>query len=402
MSGSPRVVLGVAGGIAAYKSAELLRGLREHGCDVVVVPTPASLNFVGAATWEALSGHPVSTSVWDDVSSVPHVNLGQTADCVIVAPATADLLARASQGLADDLLTNVLLTAKCPVVMAPAMHTEMWEHPATVRNVAVLRERGVIVLDPAVGRLTGTDSGPGRLPEPQLLVAAVLDVLRRRPTMDLAGMRVVISAGGTRESWDPVRFIGNRSSGRQGVELARTASSRGARVTLVAAAMDVPPPAGVRVVKVESTDELHRAMLEELQANDVVVMSAAVADFRPQPAPTKIKKTGDNGVDLHLEQTTDVLADLVARRSGQVIVGFAAETAGDDDELLELGRQKLARKGCDLLVINEVGRSEVFGSDQNSVRIIDHTGLIGTVDRQGKAAVADAVWDAVRARLTRA
>lgn len=402
MSGSPRVVLGVAGGIAAYKSAELLRGLREHGCDVVVVPTPASLNFVGAATWEALSGHPVSTSVWDDVSSVPHVNLGQTADCVIVAPATADLLARASQGLADDLLTNVLLTAKCPVVMAPAMHTEMWEHPATVRNVAVLRERGVIVLDPAVGRLTGTDSGPGRLPEPQLLVAAVLDVLRRRPTMDLAGMRVVISAGGTRESWDPVRFIGNRSSGRQGVELARTAASRGARVTLVAAAMDVPPPAGVRVVKVESSDELHRAMLEELQANDVVVMSAAVADFRPQPAPTKIKKTGDNGVDLHLEQTTDVLADLVARRSGQVIVGFAAETAGDDDELLELGRQKLARKGCDLLVINEVGRSEVFGSDQNSVRIIDHTGLVGTVDRQGKAAVADAVWDAVRARLTRA
>ena len=402
MSGSPRVVLGVAGGIAAYKSAELLRGLREHGCDVVVVPTPASLNFVGAATWEALSGHPVSTSVWDDVSSVPHVNLGQTADCVIVAPATADLLARASQGLADDLLTNVLLTAKCPVVMAPAMHTEMWEHPATARNVAVLRERGVIVLDPAVGRLTGTDSGPGRLPEPQLLVAAVLDVLRRRPTMDLAGMRVVISAGGTRESWDPVRFIGNRSSGRQGVELARTAASRGARVTLVAAAMDVPPPAGVRVVKVESSDELHRAMLEELQANDVVVMSAAVADFRPQPAPTKIKKTGDNGVDLHLEQTTDVLADLVARRSGQVIVGFAAETAGDDDELLELGRQKLARKGCDLLVINEVGRSEVFGSDQNSVRIIDHTGLVGTVDRQGKAAVADAVWDAVRARLTRA
>lgn len=402
MSGSPRVVLGVAGGIAAYKSAELLRGLREHGCDVVVVPTPASLNFVGAATWEALSGHPVSTSVWDDVSSVPHVNLGQTADCVIVAPATADLLARASQGLADDLLTNVLLTAKCPVVMAPAMHTEMWEHPATARNVAVLRERGVIVLDPAVGRLTGADSGPGRLPDPQVLVAAVLDVLRRRPVMDLAGMRVLISAGGTREAWDPVRYIGNRSSGRQGVELARTGASRGAQVTLVAAAMDVPPPAGVRVLNVESSDDLHRAMLEQLEGNDVVVMSAAVADFRPQPAPAKIKKTGDSGVDLHLEQTTDVLADLVARRTSQVIVGFAAETAGDDDELLDLGRQKLARKGCDLLVVNEVGRSEVFGSDQNSVRIIDHTGLVSTVERQGKAAVADAVWDAVRARLTRA
>lgn len=402
MSGSPRVVLGVAGGIAAYKSAELLRGLREHGCDVVVVPTPASLNFVGAATWEALSGHPVSTSVWDDVSSVPHVNLGQTADCVIVAPATADLLARASQGLADDLLTNVLLTAKCPVVMAPAMHTEMWEHPATARNVAVLRERGVIILDPAVGRLTGADSGPGRLPDPQVLVAAVLDVLRRRPVMDLAGMRVLISAGGTREAWDPVRYIGNRSSGRQGVELARTGASRGAQVTLVAAAMDVPPPAGVRVLNVESSDDLHRAMLEQLEGNDVVVMSAAVADFRPQPAPAKIKKTGDSGVDLHLEQTTDVLADLVARRTSQVIVGFAAETAGDDDELLDLGRQKLARKGCDLLVVNEVGRSEVFGSDQNSVRIIDHTGLVSTVERQGKAAVADAVWDAVRARLTRA
>ena len=366
-----------------------------------VVPTDAALNFVGRATWEALSGHAVSTTVWDNVEGVQHVRLGQQADAILVAPATADLLARAAHGLADDLLTNVLLTAGCPVLLAPAMHTEMWEHPATQRNVELLRQRGVIVLDPAVGRLTGADSGPGRLPDPSALVAAVLDVLRRVPVADLAGVRVVVSAGGTREAWDPVRFIGNRSSGMQGIELARTAIARGAQVTLVAAAIDAEPPAGATVVRVESASDLHDAMTSAVAECDVAVMAAAVADFRPTAQGTKVKKDGSDGVDLRLEQTVDVLADLVARRNGElpVIVGFAAETAASPEDLLDLGRAKLARKGCDLLVVNEVGSQDVFGSDQNSVQILDRGGLVASAPRQSKAAIADAIWDAVVARL---
>ena len=366
-----------------------------------VVPTDAALNFVGRATWEALSGHAVSTTVWDNVEGVQHVRLGQQADAILVAPATADLLARAAHGLADDLLTNVLLTAGCPVLLAPAMHTEMWEHPATQRNVELLRQRGVIVLDPAVGRLTGADSGPGRLPDPSALVAAVLDVLRRVPVADLAGVRVVVSAGGTREAWDPVRFIGNRSSGMQGIELARTAIARGAQVTLVAAAIDAEPPAGATVVRVESASDLHDAMTSAVAECDVAVMAAAVADFRPTAQGTKVKKDGSDGVDLRLEQTVDVLADLVARRNGElpVIVGFAAETAASPEDLLDLGRAKLARKGCDLLVVNEVGSQDVFGSDQNSVQILDRGGLVAFAPRQSKAAIADAIWDAVVARL---
>ena len=392
-----RVVLGVAGGIAAYKAAEVLRGLTEAGCDVTVVPTRAALSFVGSATWEALSGRPAATDVWTSVHEVPHVRLGQEADLVLVVPATADLLARSAQGLADDLLTNVLLTAHGPVLMAPAMHTEMWQHPATQRNVRLLRERGVLILDPAVGRLTGSDSGPGRLPEPAAIVAAALDVLRRPPHADLAGRRVVISSGGTREAWDPVRFIGNRSSGRQGVELARTAISRGADVTLVAAAMDVEPPAGARVIRVESADELHRAMSQAAAGADVVVMAAAVADFRPQAADEKVKKEGAAGVDLRLEQTVDVLADLVRQRSGgsPLIVGFAAETARDADHLRELGHAKLERKGCDLLVVNDVGSDAVFGKPTNEVLILTRAGAVHEVPRAGKAEIADRIWDAV-------
>ncbi len=395
-----RVVLGVAGGIAAYKAAEVLRGLREAGCDVTVVPTASSLRFVGLATWEALSGRSVATDVWTSASDVPHVRLGQQADLVLVAPATADLLARSAQGLADDLLTNVLLTARAPVLMAPAMHTEMWLHPATQRNVALLRERGVRVLEPATGRLTGADSGPGRLPDPSAIVAAALDLLRRPAASDLAGLRILISAGGTREAWDPVRFIGNRSSGIQGVELARTALSRGAQVTLVAATMDVDPPAGALVVRVESAEDLHRAMVEQAGDHDVVVMAAAVADFRPQAEQAKVKKDGADGVDLHLEQTVDVLADLVRRRRGPapVIVGFAAETPTDAVDLLRLGRAKLERKGCDLLVVNDVSGEAVFGRPTNEVVILDAGGGQREVPRTGKAEVADAVWDAVLAR----
>jgi phosphopantothenoylcysteine decarboxylase / phosphopantothenate---cysteine ligase len=399
----PRVVLGVAGGIAAYKACEVLRGLTESGCDVTVVPTAAALRFVGAATWSALSGKAVATDVWQDAHRVPHVRLGQEADCIVVAPATADLLARATHGIADDLLTNVLLTARCPVVLAPAMHTEMWEHPATRHNVALLRERGVIVLEPASGRLTGADTGPGRLPEPAAIVAAVQDVLRGRSAgrpADLSGRRVVISSGGTREPWDPVRFIGNRSSGRQGVELARTAITRGALVTLVAAHMDVEPPAGAIVVRVDTAAELREAMLEQAEGADVVVMAAAVADFRPAaPGEHKLKR-GETGPDpsLPLAQNPDILHELVERRGdagAPVIVGFAAETGDAGRDVLTLGREKLARKGCDLLVVNDVGAGRVFGQPDNEVVILGADGAQVDVPRTDKATVADAVWDEV-------
>jgi phosphopantothenoylcysteine decarboxylase/phosphopantothenate--cysteine ligase len=402
-----RVVLGVAGGIAAYKACEVLRGLTETGCDVTVVPTSAALRFVGAATWEALSGKPVATDVWQDAHRVPHVRLGQDADCIIVAPATADLLARATHGIADDLLTNVLLTARCPVVLVPAMHTEMWEHPATRRNVALLRERGVLVLDPASGRLTGADTGPGRLPDPAAIVAAVHDVLRGRAagrSADLVGRRILISAGGTREEWDPVRFIGNRSSGRQGVELARTALSRGATVTLVAAHMDVDPPAGATVVRVESAAEMRSAVLEAATGADIVVMAAAVADFRPaDPGEHKLKR-GEAGPDLSLPlaQNPDILHELVEGRGPAphpLIVGFAAETGDPGRDVLTLGREKLARKGCDLLVVNDVGAGRVFGQADNEVVILARDGAETAVPRGGKADVADAIWDVVARTL---
>ena len=291
----PRIVLGVSGGIAAYKACEVLRGLTESGHDVRVVPTVAALRFVGAATWAALSGHPVATEVWDDVHEVPHVRLGQEADLILVVPATADLLARSAHGLADDLLTSTLLTARCPVVYVPAMHTEMWEHPATGDNVALLRSRGAVVVDPAVGRLTGADSGKGRLPEPDEIVALARDVLAAVPSEpDLTGRHVLVSAGGTREHLDPVRFLGNRSSGRQGYALARAAVGRGAKVTLVSANVALPDPAGADVMRVGSAAQMREAVLDAASAADAVVMAAAVADFRPATfAESKIKKTSD-------------------------------------------------------------------------------------------------------------
>jgi phosphopantothenoylcysteine decarboxylase/phosphopantothenate--cysteine ligase len=397
----PRVVLGVAGGIAAYKACEVLRGLTESGHEVTVVPTAAALRFVGAATWAALSGRPVATEVWSDVHRVPHVRLGQEADLILVAPATADLIARATHGIADDLLTNVLLTARCPVLLAPAMHTEMWEHPATRRNVATLRERGVLVLDPASGRLTGADTGPGRLPDPPAIVAAAADVLRRGGSRDdLRGRRVVVSAGGTREAWDPVRFLGNRSSGLQGVALARTAATRGAQVTLVAGSMDVDPPAGVHVVRVESAEQMRAAMHEQAPDADIVVMAAAVADFRPEAAGEHKVKRGDDDVTLRLVPNADILRELVSARGEArtpVIVGFAAETGDADGDVLAHGRRKLARKGCDLLVVNDVSGDRVFGQPHNEVVILGRDGSETPVALADKAAVADAIWDAVTA-----
>jgi phosphopantothenoylcysteine decarboxylase / phosphopantothenate---cysteine ligase len=419
---SSRVVLGVGAGIAAYKSCELLRLLTESGHQVRVVPTPDALRFVGEVTWAALSGQPVTTDAWTGVSEVPHVRLGQSADLVLVAPATADLLARAAAGMAGDLLTATLLTARCPVLYAPAMHTEMWEHPATQANVALLRRRGAIVLEPATGRLTGRDSGPGRLPEPAEIFAVATRLLARGALVaDLAGRRVVVSAGGTREEIDPVRFIGNWSTGTQGYALAGTAVARGADVIVVSANVALPDPAGAKITRVVSAREMHDAVLAAAVSADAVVMAAAVADYRPAARSAgKIKKDGQPPEPLRLTENPDILAGLAAvrnaqqaarsapgnhdhERSGlvpsatarQVLVGFAAET----DTSPEQARAKLARKGCDLLVVNPVGNGLGFGTPDNEAVVYGADGTVTPISRGPKDALADVVWDLVAARL---
>ncbi len=400
---TPRVVLGVAGGIAAYKACELLRLLTESGYSVRVVPTAAALRFVGEPTWAALSGQPVATDVFADAHEVPHVSIGQSADLVVVAPATADLLAKAAHGLADDLLTNTLLTARCPVVLAPAMHTEMWEHPATVANVALLRSRGVVVLEPAAGRLTGADSGKGRLPEPEEIFAVARRVLRRvlrggEQSQDLVGRRVVVTAGGTREPIDPVRYLGNRSSGKQGYAFARAAVARGASVTLISANVSLPDPAVGELIRVGTTEELRKATLDASSAADVVVMAAAPADFRPESyAEAKIKKSEDGSApSLRLVTNPDIAAELGERkRDGQLLVAFAAET----HDALEHARAKLVRKNADLIVINEVGVDKVFGKETNAVTLLFADGTVDEVSEAPKEDVADAVWDVIARRL---
>jgi len=406
-----RVVLGVSGGIAAYKACSLLRLFTEHGHDVTVVPTAAALQFVGAPTWSALSGKPVSTEVWSGVHEVPHVRIGQSADLVLVAPATADLLAKAAHGIADDLLTNTLLTARCPVAFAPAMHTEMWEHPATQANVATLRSRGAHVIDPAVGRLTGKDTGAGRLPEPEALYAAALAIVSGdgaavagETRRDLEGRRVVVSAGGTREPLDPVRYLGNRSSGKQGVAISRAAADRGAKVTLVAANVAIPVPEGIDVVRVETTLELQRAVEQAASDADVVVMAAAPADFRPAlVSASKIKKSSDPeaGLRVELVENPDIVRGLVAAReaSGEatpLIVSFAAETGDARGSVMDHARAKFARKGSDLQVVNEVGTDLTFGKDDTTVHLLRRgTDAVTTVGPTSKDAVADALWDAI-------
>ncbi|MGC5032075.1 bifunctional phosphopantothenoylcysteine decarboxylase/phosphopantothenate--cysteine ligase CoaBC [Micromonospora sp. DT229] len=398
---SARIILGVGGGIAAYKACELLRLFTESGHQVRVVPTAAALRFVGAPTWAALSGQPVTEEVWADVHEVPHVRLGQQADLVVVAPTTADLLAKAAHGIADDLLTNTLLTARCPVLLAPAMHTEMWEHPATVDNVATLRRRGVRVIEPAVGRLTGADTGKGRLPDPAEIFAVARRTLARGATApaDLAGRHVLVTAGGTREPLDPVRFLGNRSSGKQGYAFARAAVARGARVTLISANVSLPDPAGVDLIRVGTTAELREATVRAAADAEVVVMAAAPSDFRPASyAPGKIKKA-DDGVAPTIELVTnpDIAAELgQRRRPGQVLVVFAAET-GDAEAN---GRAKLARKRADLIVINEVGLDKVFGADTNAATVIDVEGSVTRLAEQSKEELADEVWDLVVVRLS--
>jgi phosphopantothenoylcysteine decarboxylase/phosphopantothenate--cysteine ligase len=365
--------------------ASLLRLFTEAGHHVTVIPTEAATRFVGTATWEALSGNPVSNSVFDDVHQVNHVRLGHEAELVVIAPATADLLAKAATGQAGDLLTNTLLMAHGPVLFAPAMHTEMWQHAATRANVETLRSRGAAVLEPATGRLTGSDSGPGRLPEPEMIFDAALALVAGQSDyqLPLAGRTVTISAGGTREPLDPVRFLGNRSSGKQGVALAVAARNAGANVRLIAAHMEVPPPAGVEVVPVETALQLREAALAAAAGSDVVIMSAAVADFRPaEVSSTKIKKRDDTADPvITLVRNPDILHELVERRNSsgagegqQLIVGFAAETGDSDGDVLAYAGAKLQRKGCDLLVVNHVGEDKVFGQDTNAVVILARSG----------------------------
>ena len=399
-----RIVLGVGGGIAAYKACEVLRGLTESGHDVRVVPTEAALRFVGAATFEALSGQPVHSDVFVDVPEVPHVRLGKEADLVLVVPATADVLARAAHGVADDLLTATLLTARCPVAFVPAMHTEMWEHPATRDNVALLRSRGAVVTEPAAGRLTGADTGKGRLADP----AEILDIARlllANPgalPRDLEGVRVVVSAGGTREPLDPVRYLGNRSSGKQGYALARVAVQRGADVTLVAAhTYDLPEPAGAETVRVSTAAELRDAVHKAAATADVVVMAAAVADFRPaNRVDHKIKKTDHDPDPVALTRNADILVELVAaRRPGQVIVGFAAETGDSRADVLDHARAKLRRKGADLIVVNAVGDGRAFEVEDNSGWLLAANGTETPLPLGSKSQLAATVWNSVRSLL---
>ncbi len=417
------IVLGVSGGIAAYKAVLLARLFVEAGHDLHVVPTADALRFVGQPTWEAISRHPVTLSVHDDVPEVRHVALGQRADLVVVAPATANTLARMAAGIADDLLGTTLLAARAPVLVAPAMHTEMWQHPATQRNVEVLRSRGVAFVGPGSGRLTGDDSGPGRMSEPQEIFEAALGLLAAsggaaqpstvdRSARDLAGLRLLVSAGGTREPIDPVRYLGNRSSGRQGVAVAAAAADRGAEVVLLAANIDgsvlagLPETPSIRVVPVGSAAELEAAANAEARSADVIVMAAAVADYRVASVGSgKIRKEDSEGrpPQLELVENPDILVGLVrARGEGQTVVGFAAETADSEEELLERGRRKLTRKGVDLLAVNSVGWHEGFETEQNTLHVLRAGGEVERRVEGSKREAAEGLLDAILAsRSTR-
>jgi phosphopantothenoylcysteine decarboxylase/phosphopantothenate--cysteine ligase len=397
MSSARTIVVGITGGIAAYKAVNVVRAFVLRGDCVHVVATEAALRFIGKPTLEAISRNPVHTDLYEGVAEVRHVAIGQSADLIVIAPATANTIAKLAAGLADDLLGNTVLASTAPLVSAPAMHTEMWNNPATVANVATLRGRGVVIVGPGIGRLTGADSGVGRMEEPDTIVAAALAALER-PVQDLFGRHVLISAGGTREPLDPVRFLGNRSSGKQGVALAEAALGRGATVTLVAANLEVPPPAGALVRTVGTALELEQAVREAAATADVVLMAAAVADYRPaEVRPGKIKKedTGDR-LTLELVRNPDILAGLSADRARpQVIVGFAAETEPDADRLLQLGRDKIARKGCDYLVLNRVGWTEGFATDGNDVVVIDRSGAIVNEASGTKLSVAQRILDVI-------
>ncbi len=380
------VILGVGGGIAAYKSCELLRRLQDRGYEITVVPTPASLNFVGKATWEALSGRPVNTQVWESVHTVPHIALADRANYFLIAPATADLIARLAQGRADDLLTNLVLASDVPKLVVPAMHPSMWLDPATVANVATLRSRGFIVLDPEVGRLTGKDVGPGRFPETSSIISAFDHITGN--IQDLAGKTVLVTAGGTREAIDPVRFIGNKSSGKQGIAIAKAAYARGAKVVLIAANFPTDGLQGIKVVPVESTREMQGALENHFNSCDILIMSAAVSDARPKkPAIEKIKKAFLGNIEL--EQNPDLLAEVAARKGKRVIVGFAAETK---DHLQE-ARKKLESKGLDVIYVNDVSGGAIFGQDQTMGTILLRNDADIAVKEVSKDALGNVLLD---------
>ncbi len=388
-----KIVVGVTGGIAAYKAVGVVRSLVLAGHDVHVIPTEAALRFVGRPTLEAISRNPVHTDLYEGVAEVRHVALGQSADLIVVAPATANTIAKLAAGIADDLLGNSILASTAPLVIAPAMHTEMWQNPATVANIATLRSRGVTIVGPAVGQLTGKDSGPGRMSEPEDIAAAALASVAPG---DLQGRRILVTAGGTREALDPVRFIGNRSSGRQGVALARAAAARGAEVTLIVANLEVEVPPELRVLHVSSTIELKTATEAAATEADVVIMAAAVSDYRPESvADAKIKKdTQGDTLQLTLVKNPDILQGLsAARRPGQIVIGFAAETEPDPGRLLEIGRTKAARKGVDYLIVNRVGWNEGFATEGNEVVMLSGAGDIVSEATGAKSVVADRILD---------
>jgi phosphopantothenoylcysteine decarboxylase/phosphopantothenate--cysteine ligase len=414
---TPRtIVVGITGGIAAYKAVNIVRAFVLSGDSVHVIATAAALRFVGRPTLEAISRNPVHTDLYEGVAEVRHVAIGQSADLIVIAPATANSIAKIAAGLADDLLGNTILASTAPLVIAPAMHTEMWNNPATVANVAVLRSRGITIVGPGVGRLTGTDSGAGRMEEPETIVAVALAVLDRSHSggeqsreaaasagQDLTGRRVLISAGGTREPLDPVRFLGNRSSGKQGVALAQAALARGASVTLVAANLEVAVPTSVTTILVSSAVEMYEAMTLAADSAEVVIMAAAVADYRPKTVQLGKIKKADAGDTLTLElvKNPDILAGLAAsRKPGQLIIGFAAETEADADRLLALGRDKISRKGCDYLVVNRVGHTsgatEGFGTERNTVTVLDRHGAIVNEASGSKMSVANCILDLIR------
>ncbi|RLQ86538.1 bifunctional phosphopantothenoylcysteine decarboxylase/phosphopantothenate--cysteine ligase CoaBC [Mycetocola zhadangensis] len=390
------VVVGITGGIAAYKAVGVIRFFVKQGHNVQVVATAGALKFVGRPTLEAISRNPVHTELYEGVAEVRHVAIGQAADLIVIAPATANTIAKLAAGLADDLLGNTVLASTAPVVIAPAMHTEMWQNPATVANISTLRARGVSIVGPATGQLTGADSGPGRMEEPEAIVAAALD--RIRPARrDLVGTRIVVTAGGTREPLDPVRFIGNRSSGKQGVALAEAARSRGATVTLIASHLDVPVPDGIEVISAATAADVQKAVTDAAATADITIMAAAIADYRSaEVSDSKIKKekTGDK-LTLSLVKNPDILAGLAASKPRGLVVGFAAETAESEEELLSLGTAKLARKGCDFLVLNRVSWSEGFSTDRNSVVVLSRGGDIVMKASGEKLDVAHSILDSL-------
>jgi len=388
------VILGVGGGISAYKSADLIRRLQDHGFLVTVIPTRSSQNFVGNATWAALSGRPVYDDLWSDVHSVPHISLAKSADAIVIAPTTADLLARIAQGRADDLLTNILLATTSPILLVPAMHPEMWLNSATQANVATLRSRGIVVLDPDEGRMTGSDTGIGRYPESPKIINALNDLLSSKA--DLIGRSVLVTAGGTQEPIDPVRFIGNRSTGKQGYAVAYAAAARGATVTLIAANSHEEAIEGITTIHVQSADQMHKAVLEHFDQSNIVVMTAAVADAKPlHQADLKIEKTSYNSIEL--TPTVDILKDLGDRKKSQILVGFAAQTG---DGAIAKAREKYLNKKLDLIYVNDVSGGAIFGSDQTSGSIMDGSGVVEELAGVSKVTLAHKLLDLASHKLS--